>query len=82
MTCIIQTFYNFELRFDSAVKLFARFHPYLFIVCAFIGIPGFYPWHGVFPDRGIYAAGGLPVRIVLRSLKMHPNTIFIRIRPG
>jgi len=41
MTCIIQTFYNFELRFDSAVKLFARFHPYLFIVCAFIGIPVF-----------------------------------------
>ena len=40
------------------------------------------PWHGVFPDRGIYAAGGLPVRMVLRSLKMHPNTIFIRIRPG
>ena len=37
----IQTFYNFELRFDSAVKLFARFHPYLFIVCAFIGIPVF-----------------------------------------
>ena len=55
MTCIIQTFYNFELRFD---------------------------WHGVFPDRGIYAAGGLPVRMALRSLKMHPNTIFIRIRPG
>ena len=81
MTCIIQTFYNFELRFDSAVKLFARFHPYLFIVCAFIGIPVFILGM-VFPDRGIYAAGGLPVRMVLRSLKMHPNTIFIRIRPG
>ena len=38
MTCIIQTFYNFELRFDSAVKLFARFHPYLFIVLSLIHI--------------------------------------------
>ena len=82
MTCIIQTFYNFELRFDSAVKLFAPLSSVSVYCLCIYRDTRFYPWHGVFPDRGIYAAGGLPVRMVLRSLKMHPNTIFIRIRPG
>ena len=41
MTYIIQTFHYVELKLDSAILLFARLHPYLFTVCALIGIPAF-----------------------------------------